>query len=139
MTTERPAVSYSKKDSWSLGLAVFAGIMMLMVGILQVVAGIAAVAHDGFYVTTRHYVFEWDTAAWGWLHIGIGIVVGIAAFGVFAGLTPARWIGMAVAGVSAIANFMNIPNYPLWSIALITLDVAVIWALAVYMRPYQDA
>ncbi|MFG2006276.1 hypothetical protein ACGFNU_44725 [Spirillospora sp. NPDC048911] len=128
----------TRKHSWALGLAVFGGIMMLLVGILQGIAGISAIAQDDFYVTTPNYVFEWDPTAWGWVHLGIGVLVGFAAFGVFAGMAWARAVGMAVAAASAISNFMGIPNYPVWSITLIALDVAVIWALAVYMRPYRD-
>jgi hypothetical protein len=35
-------------------------------------------------------------------------------------------------GLSLIANFMFLPHYPLWAILIIALDVAIIWALAVY-------
>ena len=52
------------------------------------------------------------------------------------GQTWARVIGIAVAALSALSNFLFIPYYSLWALVLIALDVAVIWALTTY-RP-QD-
>ena len=46
----------------------------------------------------------------------------------------ARVVGILLAGVSMIANFLFIPHYPIWSLTIIALDVAVIWALATYRR-----
>jgi hypothetical protein len=36
--------------------------------------------------------------------------------------------------MSAIANFAFIPYYPIWSLAIIALNIAVIWALTVHGR-----
>ena len=46
----------------------------------------------------------------------------------------ARTVGVFVAALSAIANFAFIPYYPIWSIAIIAVDVAVIWALTAHGR-----
>ncbi|MFC4909538.1 DUF7144 family membrane protein [Actinomadura gamaensis] len=133
MATERHG-----KESFALGMAVFAGIMMMLVGILHAVAGFAAILRNEFYVATPHYLFTWDATAWGWVHLIAGIVVAAAAFGVLGGLTWARVVGMVTAGLSAFVNFLDIPNYPVWSVLIIALDAVVIWALAVYMNPYKD-
>jgi hypothetical protein len=50
------------------------------------------------------------------------------------GQTWARTVGIVLACVSLIANFLFLPHYPLWSLIIIGLDVAVIWALATYRR-----
>jgi hypothetical protein len=42
--------------------------------------------------------------------------------------TWARVVGMALAVLSAIANFIFLPYYPVWAIVIIALDVAVIWS-----------
>jgi hypothetical protein len=128
----------TEKDAWALGIAVFAGILMMAIGIFQVVAGFAALLNDDFYRITPHYVFKFDTTTWGWVHLVGGIVVGFAGYAIFAGKTWARGVGIAIAGLSAVANFLVIPRYPVWSLLMIAMDVAVIWALAMYLRPYRN-
>lgn len=138
-TNRATAPQTTAKDSWALGIAVFAGILMMAIGMFQIIAGFAALLNDEFYRITPHYVFKLDTTAWGWVHLLMGIVVAFAGYAIFAGKTWARGVGIAVAGLSATANFLVIPRFPVWSLLMIALDVAVIWALAVYMDPYRDA
>jgi hypothetical protein len=146
MATEQSAtqsaaqpVKPTTKDNWALGVVVFAGCMMMMIGIFQMIQGIAAIIKDEFFVATPRYAFEFDVTAWGWIHLVMGLVLIFAGYLIFAGLTLARAIGITAAALSAIANFMSLPHYPVWSLLIIALDVAVIWALTVYMRPYKDA
>ncbi len=51
-----------------------------------------------------------------------------------AGKTWGRVIGIMLASLSALANFAFLPYYPFWAITVITLNVFVIWALAVHGR-----
>ena len=79
-----------------------------------------------------------DISQWGWVHLIIGLVVLLSGIGVFSGNLLARTVGVIAAAVSLIANFLFIPAYPLWAIAVITIDVLVIWALTAHggeMRP----
>ena len=129
---------HTAKDSWAQGLAVFAGAMLMLIGIFQMLAGVTVLVDAAFYGTLPDYAFRWDPAVWGWVHLVLGVVLAFAAYGVFAGRTWARGVGMAVAGVSAVQNFLVLPHYPAWSVLIIALDVAVIWALAVHVRPDRD-
>jgi hypothetical protein len=114
------------------GLVLFAGLMMIMLGVYQAIVGIAALIEDQFYVVTSAYAYEVDVTTWGWIHLIIGIVVALAGWAVIAGQTWGRVVGIIVAILSAIANFFFIPYYPFWSLLIIALDVFVIWALCVY-------
>ena len=138
-TNRATAPQTTAKDSWALGIAVFAGILMMAIGIFQIIAGFAALLNDEFYRITPHYVFKLDTTTWGWVHLLAGVAVAVAGYAIFAGKRWARGVGIAVAGLSATANFLTVPRYPVWSLLMVALDVAVIWALAVYMDPYRDA
>jgi hypothetical protein len=129
MERDQPIVS-----GWAVGLAAFAGAMMLMAGIFQTLAGLAALFENEFFVVSRNYAFEVDVTAWGWIHLLIGAIVASAGLAVFSGAPWARGVGMALAIASAIANFFFIPYYPVWAVLIIALDVAVIWALATYGR-----
>jgi hypothetical protein len=73
-----------------------------------------------------------DLRTWGWITLIVGILLIVAAMGVFSGSGFARWFGIFAAGVNAFAQFGGIQSYPFWSIMVFTLDILVIYALAVY-------
>ncbi|MFB8027409.1 hypothetical protein ACFQ6U_24235 [Streptomyces sp. NPDC056465] len=111
------------------GWTVFAGVMMIFGGAMAVFEGIAAIAKDDLFVSTRNYVFQFSLTGWGWVHLILGIVVVVAGCAVFSGALWARGVGVVLAGLLALANFLWLPYYPFWSIVLIAINVFVIWAL----------
>jgi hypothetical protein len=113
---------------------VFAAALTIVNGIIQVFVAISALFNDDIYVATPQYVYAFDLTTWGWVHLLLGALIAIAGFAVLKGQTWARVVGITLASLSMIANFMFLPHYPIWSILVIALDVAVIWALAVYQR-----
>jgi hypothetical protein len=129
----------SQTSGWAVGFIIFAAIMMMMAGIFQFIAGIIAVFENEFYVTTRNYVFQFDATTWGWIHMLLGIVVGIAGWALIAGRTWGRVVAITLAALSALANFAFIPYYPIWSLVIIALDVLVIWAVVAHGRDVQRA
>jgi hypothetical protein len=126
-------------SGWTVGLVVFAGVMLMLVGFFHAFTGLAAIVDDEFFVVGPNYAYEFDTTAWGWIHLLGGVVVIAAGWGVFSGATWARVVGITVAVVSAIANFFFIPYQPVWAILIIALDVLVIGALAAYSRDEAGA
>ncbi|GAA3234549.1 DUF7144 family membrane protein [Dactylosporangium siamense] len=117
---------------WASGFTAFAGIVMIIVGMFQLAAGLAAIVEKTFFVVTADYLYAFDVTGWGWIHLVVGLVVLLAGFAVFSGRLWALALGIVLAGLSAIANFLFLPYYPLWSMLIIALDVIVIWALAVH-------
>jgi hypothetical protein len=75
-------------------------------------------------------MFQFDVTTWGWIQLILGIVVALAGVGLLAGRTWARVVGITLAVLSAIANFLFIPHHPFWALLVIALDIFVIWALA---------
>jgi hypothetical protein len=122
------------KSGWAAGFALFAGLMMIIIGSFHAIMGFAALLTDQFYVVTPSYAYEVDVTAWGWIHLLLGILAAVAGWGVMGGQLWARVVGITMAVLSAIANFFFIPYYPVWSLLVIALDVFVIWALCVYGR-----
>jgi hypothetical protein len=112
--------------------------MMITVGIFQAMAGLVAIFNDNFYVLGREYVFKFDVTTWGWIHLILGAVVALAGWAVLAGRTWGRVIGITLAVLSAIANFLFIPYYPFWALTIIALDVFVVWALAAHGHAVAD-
>jgi hypothetical protein len=119
---------------WAGGFTVFAGVMMIIVGVFHAAAGLAGIIENEFYVVTPNYLYSFDATSWGWVHLLLGILVAAAGFAVFAGRLWARAVGIVLATLSAIANFLFLPYYPIWSVLIIALDVFVIWALIVHGR-----
>ena len=109
----------------------FAGTMMMIVGLVEFFQGLVAVINGNqFFVTTPNYVFQFNATTWGWIHLIFGIVIAVAGLFIFTGNIVARSLGIFLAGLQAVANFMWLPYYPLWSIIIIAIDVFVIWSLA---------
>ena len=116
-------------SGWAVGGIAFAATIMVMIGVFQAIAGIVAIVDDNFYLVTKNYTFEMDTSAWGWIHLILGVLVGLSGFYLFARRAWAAIVALTLAMLSAIANFFFIPYYPWWAIIIIALNVWVIWAL----------
>jgi hypothetical protein len=122
--------SGARRSEWAAGGLIFAGTLMAVLGVWQVLIGIAAIWRDAFFEVPAEYVYDINVAGWGWIHLILGIVVFLAGLGVFTGALWARAVGILLATLSAIAHFLFLPYYPLWSIIVVALAVFVIWALA---------
>jgi hypothetical protein len=134
MSTPAASRPTAPHATFATGFAMFAGILMIIAGIWSVLAGIAAILNDAVYVTTPQYVYSFDITGWGWIHLVLGVLVALAGIAVVQGMTWGVVVGIVLASLSALFNFAFIPYYPVWSILIIALDVAVIWALATYRR-----
>ena len=120
------------QNPWAVGFIFYAGIMLIMTGVFGALQGLAAIIKDSFYVVSPNYLFEFDVTVWGWIHLFLGVLVGLAGVAVIRGQAWGRFVGIALVAVSLIVNFMFLPHYPSWAIVTIALDAAIIWALAVY-------
>jgi hypothetical protein len=106
-----------------------AGVLMIIGGAIAFLNGLAMVIKGGFFVYSANYAYHWSTKGWGWTHLILGALVFAAGFCVLLGMVWARVIGVFLASLAAIAAFLTIPYYPVWSIVLIAIDVFIIWAL----------
>jgi hypothetical protein len=113
------------------GWVVFAATMLGLAGVWNFIDGILAISRSHVFTANAHYVFS-DLRTWGWIVMLLGIVLLLAAFAVVNGSEFARWFGIAAAGVNAIAQLSFVPAYPWWSLAMFTVDLLIIYALAVY-------
>jgi hypothetical protein len=125
-------------SGWAVGFIMFAAIMMIMAGVFQALQGLVAIFENEFYVATRNYTFQFDATTWGWIHLVVGLIVAFAGWGLLSGQTWARIVGITLAALSATANFLFIPYYPVWSLLIIAVDVFVIWALTAHGREIKE-
>lgn len=130
---------YGEQTGWT-GWIVFAAVMMIIGGSLNIFYGLVALVNDtwvGWNTATSNAVVL-DLTQWGWVHIIIGACLLLAGFGVMTGNILARTVGVIVAGLSLIGNFFFIPVYPIWALTIIVLDVLVIWALTAHGREMKS-
>ena len=113
------------------GWLLFAALMLGLAGIWNFINGILAISSSRVYVGNETFVFS-DLNTWGWIILILGVLQGIAALTLFTGSEFARWIGIGAAGLNAIGQLAYVPAQPWWAIAMFTLDILIIWALAVY-------
>lgn len=118
-----------------VGWVLFAGILMVSVGIFNVIDGVTALVRPDHYAVDRTgLVAHLDYPAWGWVLLAFGVLVGLAGYGVLGGRTWARVVGVAAAAVNAVANLAFISAYPVWIVLTVALDVIIIYALTVHGR-----
>jgi len=113
------------------GWLTFAGILLLIDGVLNFIGGIAAIDDSNFFVGNAKFQFG-DLNTWGWVILILGSVQVLTAVGLFARNGFARGVGVVFASLAAIAALLMLPAYPLWSLALFTMDILIIYGLVSY-------
>jgi len=127
-----------RPSGMAIGFTFFAAVMMWWMGFFHAIEGLVAIFNDTVFARTPSYIFKFDLTTWGWIHLILGIIVFFAAFGVMTGALWGRIVGIAMAVVSALANFAFVPYYPVWSLLIIAVDIVVIWALTVHGRDIAE-
>ena len=122
----------SGASGWT-GWVVFAGIMMVLLGVFHAIQGLVALFQDEYFLVSKSgLTLHIDYTAWGWIQLISGVIVFAAGLAVFVGQVWARTVGVLVAMLSAIVNVGFLAAYPIWSTMMIVLDVLIIWALVVH-------
>lgn len=98
--------------AWVSGWTAFAAVMMIFGGAMAIFQGIAAIAKDDVFVRTSNYVYSFNLTSWGWIHLTLGVLVVLAGIAVFRGMLWARIVGITLAGLAMVANFMWLPYSP---------------------------
>ena len=118
-------------DETRVGWITFAGVLLLLLGTVNVIDGIAAIGKARFYVANAHYVFG-ELRTWGWIALILGAAQILVGIGVLAKNQFARWTGVVIVSLNALAQLLMIPAYPFWSLAIFAVDVVALYGLIVY-------
>lgn len=118
------------------GWIVFAGVIMLVLGFLDAMWGLAAVINNEVVtVGGRGGVVVWDITAWGWGHLILGTVVALTGLGLLAGQGWARWFGVFFVSLNILVQFGTFSLFPLWSIMIIAIDIVILYQLTARWEP----
>jgi hypothetical protein len=113
------------------GWVLFAGAMLAILGVLNLVFGIGAISDATFLVRDIEVVIT-DLRAWGWFLTVIGAVQLLVAVGIWMNNDLARWVGVLLAGANLIVQFFVMSAHPGWAIMVIFIDIIVIFGLLNY-------
>ena len=129
----RESVAYEGYEDTERGYGwvSFAGVLLLIVGTINLIEGIAAIGNAHFFVHNTHYVAG-DLKTWGWVVLCIGAVQLLVGLGVFVKNQLARWTGVFILSLNMIAQLLMMPAYPFWSLAIFSLNVLGIYGLVEY-------
>ena len=123
------ATSHARQPAGA-GWFTFAGVMFLLAGASNLLWGIGALGDkkylpkDGLIVHNLHL--------WGWLSLVWALM---ALAGAFLLLTRNPWsagVGLVLASLNAVFWLFALPVLPIWSLVVITIDVLIIYHLAIH-------
>jgi hypothetical protein len=124
----------TRPSAW-LGMVIFSGVIVMLLGSFQLIEGVVAIVRDEHYFTTSSgLAVDFNYTVWGVLHSILGVLVLAAGVGVLLGQTWARVVGIGIAAISGLGNLLFLPAQPFWCTLVIALDVLVIYTLAVHGR-----
>lgn len=113
------------------GWVTFAGVMLFIGGVLNVIYGIAAIGDSKFFIQDQKYILS-NLNTWGWVTLILGVLQLFAAFSLWSGGLYGRFVAILAASLSAMAALLAIPAYPFWSLAIFAIDIIVIYQVAMY-------
>ena len=110
--------------------AAFAGIVFLVLGIFNIVDGIAALANDDYFHVDE--LLFGDLSMWGTIYLVLGAVQLLTAVLVFRGNIIGAFLGITLAVLNAVLVLLSVGAYPVWALIILALDGVVIYALTAH-------
>ena len=101
----------------------FAGILILIVGMLDFFQGLIALFRDNYYVVSSSGFIVVDLTTWGWIMLIWGVLLVLAGLGLLGGQGWARWFTIVLVSLNFIAQlgFLGNSQYPLWTLTTLGL------------------
>ena len=114
------------------GRVVFAAILLLLVGTLNIIYGIGAISDANFYANDTRYIFT-NLHTLGWFLVIVGVIQLTGGFSLIVGHTYGRLIGIVAGSLGAIDALLSMGgSHPFWSLAIFALCIWVVYGIVVY-------
>jgi hypothetical protein len=111
----------------------FVSCVLTLIGIGQIIQGLTALISPSYYAVDHHHLLlRANYTAWGWIQLGLGVLAFAVVTGLYTARTWARVLGVLFASVSALGQMAFLASEPGWAVALLALDVLVIYAIVVH-------
>jgi len=126
--------SLTRRSGW----VTFAGVVGLVVGGYHALSGIAALSSDDtIEAQAADVLFGISVTAWGWFWLLLGAAQFVAGYLILQRNEWGRWLGLVMAGLSALFTVFVIFVFPLWAISVLTLDCLVLYALTTQVDDFN--
>ena len=114
------------------GRVVFAAILLLVVGTVNIIYGIGALDDANIFVNDTRFILT-NLNTLGWVLIVLGVIQLTGGFSLMGGRPYGRVIGIIGGSLGAIGALLSIGgSYPWWSLAVFALCVYVVHGIFVY-------
>ena len=114
------------------GRAVFAAILLLILGTLNILYGIGALDGANVFVDDQRYVLD-DLNTLGWVLIVLGVIQLVGGLSLLGGGGFGRFVGVFGASLGAIGAILSIGSgNPWWSPCVFFLCIYVIHGIFIY-------
>ncbi len=114
------------------GRVVFAAILLLMVGTVNIVYGFGALDDANIFVNDTRFILD-DLNTLGWVLIVLGVIQLTAGFSLMGGRSYGRIIGIVAGSLGAIGALFSIGGAnPWWSLGVFALCVYVVHGIVVF-------
>jgi hypothetical protein len=114
------------------GRAVFAAILLMLVGTINIIYGIGSLDDANVFVNDTRYILT-NLNTLGWALIILGVIQLTAGFSLISGNPYGRVIGIAAGTLGAIGALLSIgQGNPWWSLAVFALCIYVVHGIVVY-------
>jgi hypothetical protein len=121
------------------GRVVFAAILLLMLGTINIIYGIGALDDANYFVNDTRFVLD-NLNTLGWVLIILGVIQLTAGFSLIAGNAYGRVIGIVGGSLGAIGALLSIgQGNPWWSLAVFALCVYVVHGIVVFGEDERTA
>ena len=128
-----------KQTTGWVGWLIFAAILLIINGALTAIEGLAALFRDeSYFLTDKGHLLTFNFTAWGWIHLLIGIaLIAIGVMLMRGSFVASVFTGVVVA-INLVTQFAWIGAYPWWSLAVIAVDILILYALFVHGSELAD-
>lgn len=127
----------AKVTGW-VGWIWFAGMMIIMSGLFNLISGIYALIDDQLYVPTQNGLLLFDLTGWGWVHLILGVLLVLTGIALSVGQGWARLAAVILVMLNALTQLTWIAVNPWWSLVVIAVDVLVLYALIVHGKEAES-
>lgn len=117
--------------SWT-GWAFFAGALLVVVGGMQIVAGLTGIFNADFYQTAAADLLVWGYGTWGWINLVLGVLAVLTAVGTLLAMDWARVWSVVVTVLVMVAAVAFMTALPLWSLVTVAVAGFALYALTMH-------
>ena len=129
MSTPRNEIDYSTRGAVVDLTAAFGGVLLIVTALFEILQGLAAIADPDSFSAGSDYLYNFNVSAWGWIHLVVGVLTVVVGVAILRNVTWGWILGIGIAGLGALTNFLYLPHYPWWAVTIIAMNVLIIWAL----------